>query len=93
VRPVADATPLTHWNMKGLDGPMFNPQTGKVMTREHVAPLGQRPVTLAGGRVIDARAFALTGDAQITDWYDAGDTWTGLRARVMDGSFVDYRRV
>jgi hypothetical protein len=93
VMAAANASPLTHWNMKALAGPMFNPQTGKLMPREQVQPLGSRPVTLAGGRVIDARAFALTGEAQITDWYDASDAWTGLRAKVMDGSFVDYRRI
>ena len=93
VLAVADAAPLTHWNFKALSGAMFNPQTGEVMGREHVRPLGLQPVLQADGRDVQADAFALTGEAQITDFYDAARSWAGLKAKVMDGSFVEYRRV
>ena len=73
----ADARPLSHWNRAALDGPLFNPQTGKLMQvrAEHPGP----------GMV------ALRGEVEITDWYDAQGGWSGLKARATDGSTIDYR--
>ena len=87
----ARAAPLTHWNREALSRPLFNPQTG-VLARETVT---RHPGTApyADGRTITATAYVLTGDAEITDWYDAAGGWVALRGKVSDGSWLDYRRL
>jgi hypothetical protein len=86
------ALPLTHWNQHALQGPLFNPQTGALM-RESAARQPGQSLRLADGRAIAATRYALTGDAQIVDWYDAAGAWAALSAKAMDGSLVEYRRV
>lgn len=88
----AGALPLTHWNPKAFDGPLFNPQTGAVV-RETVSRQAGQSTQLADGRAVSATRVVLAGDAQITDWYDLQSVWTGLRGKVSDGSYVDYRRI
>lgn len=88
----AGALPLTHWNPKAFDGPMFNPQTGAVI-HETVSRLPGQAARLANGRSVSATRVTLTGEAQIVDWYDLQGAWTALRGKVSDGSFVDYLRV
>ena len=87
-----DAHPLTHWNPAVLNGPLFNPQDGTLM-HESVARAPDQTVRLADGRTVSATRYALTGKAEITDWYDLQQSWTALRGRVSDGSYVDYRRI
>jgi len=75
----ADANPLTHWNPKAFEGPLFHPQTGKllkVQTRR-VAP----------GR------WTIRGDVEMDDAYDEGGAWLSARARADDGSTIEYRRL
>jgi hypothetical protein len=84
----AAAHPLTHWNPGVLETPLFNPQTGALMRERVSRQVGESPHQ-AGAQ---ATRYALAGDADITDWYDARSVWTALRARVKDGSYVDYRR-
>ena len=86
------ALPLTHWNRASLSGPLFNPQDGKMM-RLAIAGQGPAPVMLGNGQQITATRVALAGETSIEDWYDPAGAWTGLRARAMDGSVVEYRRV
>jgi hypothetical protein len=88
----AGAQPLTHWNPKAFDGPMFNPQTGAVI-HETVSRAPGQTATLANGRAVSATRVTLAGEAQIVDWYDLQGAWTALRGKVSDGSYVDYRRV
>jgi len=88
----AAALPLTHWNRASLNGPLFNPQDGKMM-RLSIASQGAAPVTLADGRQITANRIALSGETSIEDWYDSAGAWTGLRAKASDGSIIEYRRV
>ncbi len=88
----ADAHPLTHWNAAVLAGPLFNPQTG-ALVHDQVARAAGSSVKLADGRSVEATRYSLTGQAEITDWYDARNAWTALRAKAPDGSFIDYRRV
>ena len=83
--------PLTHWNAAVMDGPLFNPQTGAPM-RERVSQADAQGLRLPDGAPASAR-FMLTGDAEITDWYDASGAWAALRAKATDGSWIDYRRV
>lgn len=75
--------PLTHWNPKVLEGPLFNPQTGALLREK---------VSRSDGQTSQTTRYVLHGDAEIIDWYDAGGTWSGLRGKAPDGSYLDYRR-
>ncbi len=91
---VADprAAPLTHWNRAALQRPLFNPQTGALI---HCAVRRQEGETVryGDGRSAPATAFALSGDADIIDWYDDAGVWSALKAKAADGSWIEYRRV
>jgi hypothetical protein len=87
----ASAMPLTHWNPRALQEPMFNPQTG-VAVHESVSRQAGQMARMGDGRMVPATRYTLTGDAQIVDWYDANGTWVALRGKAPDGSFLDYRR-
>lgn len=87
----ADAAPLTHWNRKALDQPLFNPQLGKLLT-VRVSRGGRESVQNAAGRAIAAERWSIRGDAEIDNWYDSQGVWTGLRGRLEDGSTMLYRR-
>jgi hypothetical protein len=88
----ADTLPLTHWNARVLEGRLFNPQTGAVM-RESVARRAGQVLRKSDGRLLPSTAYVLTGDAELTDWYDTNGVWAALRAKASDGSFIDYRQV
>jgi hypothetical protein len=88
----ADIAPLTHWNSKALTGPLFNPQTGQRL-HETVRRAEDLPVLLANGQSVRAVSYRLTGEAEITDWYDTAGVWTGLNGKAKDGSVIEYRRV
>ena len=92
VRAPPRACPLSHWNLAAMDGPLFNPQTGAVL-QEDVSRRAGDTVKLADGRDVAATRCVLTGQAEITDWYDQDGRWTALRGKVADGSFIDYRRL
>jgi len=87
----ASAMPLTHWNPRALQAPLFNPQTGAAV-RESVSRQPGQMARMGDGRMIPATRYTLSGDAQIVDWYDAGGVWVALRGKAPDGSFLDYRR-
>ena len=71
---------------------MFNPQTG-ALTHERVSRSPDETVRLADGRSVSATRYAMTGDVELSDWYDGKDVWTALRGKLPDGSYIDYRRV
>ncbi len=87
----ANACPLTHWNAAVLGGPVINPENGQ-LPRERVVRTRGDTVVLADGRKVSATRYAVTGDADLTDWYDGEGVWTALKAKVKDGSLIDYRR-
>ncbi len=87
----AGARPLTHWNAAVLGGPVINPQNGQ-LPRERVTRTPGDTVQLADGRKVSATRYTVTGDAALTDWYDADGVWTALKAKAPDGSLIDYRR-
>ena len=91
IQAPADTHPLTHWNSAVLQGPVFNPQTGK-LTHERVSRSPDETVRLADGRSVAATRYAMTGDVELSDWYDGKDVWTALHGRLPDGSYIDYRR-
>ena len=76
----AAANPITHWNSQIFGGaPLFNPQNGKLLK-----------VTT---RKVEPGHWAIRGDAQIDDYYDASGAWLALKGKLDDGSRVGYRRV
>ena len=75
----ANANPLNHWNQQIFGGPMFNPQTGKLLK-----------ITT---RKVEAGHWAIRGETEIDDWYDASGAWLSLKGKLDDGSKVEYRRV
>ncbi len=85
----ANALPATHWNMRELDGPWINTQTGKLM-RLHVAPGAIETIPAAHGATIKARRYDLTGEAALTIFYASG-TWAGLTF-TKGGATVRYER-
>ena len=91
---LADAAslPLTHWNRRIMDAPLFNPQDGKLM-RERATARGPDVVRTADGRSLNATRYSLTGETQIDDWYDQDGVWAALQGKVRDGSTLEYRRV
>ncbi len=92
MRAPAAALPLTHWNLACMNAPLFNPQDGQ-MLNEQARFEGRDKVALADGREVTAMRYAMSGAAPIEDWYDATQSWAALRARVKDGSVLEYRRV
>jgi hypothetical protein len=84
----AGAAPLTHWNSAALSGPLFNPQTGKLLKVGVSRHAGER----LPGSAEPATRWALRGDAEIDDWYDADGVWAALRGRLPDRSTMAYRR-
>jgi hypothetical protein len=54
---------------------------------------GEEMVKLADGASVKATRYAVTGDASVDDWYDTANVWTALHGRVVDGSYIDYRRL
>jgi hypothetical protein len=76
----ADANPMNHWNREIFaGGPLFNPQTGKVV-KVRIARPAPNHVTIRG-------------EAEIDDYYDDAGTWQSLTGKLDDGSKVEYRRV
>jgi hypothetical protein len=78
-RGPADAVPLSHWNQASFGRPLFNQQEGKL--------LKVRCTQLAPGH------WAVRGEAEIDDFYDAAGTWLALKGKLEDGSHMEYRRV
>lgn len=79
VRGPANAAPLSHWNQTLFGRPLFNQQEGKLLkvTATQVAP----------------GHWAIRGEAEIDDYYDASGNWLALKGKLEDGSRMEYRRV
>jgi hypothetical protein len=88
-----DTLPMSHWNRQMMKSPLFNPQDGKVLKESSRTVKGKEMVKLADGSMVEATRYAVTGDASVDDWYDAGNVWTALHGRVVDGSYIDYLRL
>ena len=74
----ADANPMTHWNAQIFAGPLFNPQTGKM--------LKVKTTRLAAGHV------SIRGEVEMDDFYDDAGAWLSAKAKATDGSTIEYRR-
>ncbi len=86
----ADALPATHWNQRELEGPWINTQNGKLM-RPKVARQGIEAIPASGGKIIKARRYNLSGEAQLDIWYDDALGWSGL-SFTNDKTLIQYQR-
>ena len=79
VRGPADAVPFTHWNQANFGKPLFNQQEGKMLkvTATKVGP----------------GHWAVRGETEIDDFYDAAGNWIALKGKLEDGSRMEYKRV
>ena len=75
----ADVNPLTHWNPQILAGPLFNPQTGRLMKVRTTR--------------VSPTHWTIRGEAEIDDLYDGAGAWQSLKGKLTDGSVVEYRRI
>jgi hypothetical protein len=74
----ADANPLTHWNPKIFEGPLFNPQTGKMLKVKTTR--------------VGPNHWAIRGEVEMDNVYDDAG-WLSARAKADDGSTIEYRRI
>jgi hypothetical protein len=88
----AETLPLTHWNRFAYQGPLFEPQNGKLL-KETLVTRADDFITLADGSTIKAMRWSVTGDGVMDDYYDMGGVWAGLNVKVRDGSRVEYLRL
>jgi hypothetical protein len=88
----AEAAPLTHWNRFAYQGPIFDPQGGKLL-RMSLVTRAEDMIPQADGQMIKVTRWSVTGDGVMDDYYDAGGVWAGLHVKVQDGSRVEYLRL
>lgn len=88
----ADALPLTHWNRFAYQGPIFDPQGGKLL-KMNLVTRADDTIPQADGSMIKVTRWSVTGDGVMDDYYDAGGVWAGLHVKVRDGSRVEYLRL
>jgi hypothetical protein len=78
----AEAAPLSWWDSRRLDRPLFANDTGKPVE------LRWTQAALPGGAVL----WRATGEEKSEATYAADGTWTGWKTRAEDGSTVVYER-
>jgi hypothetical protein len=88
----AEALPLTHWNRFAYQGPLFEPQNGKLL-KESLVARADDMIAVADGSMVKVTRWSVTGDGVMDDFYDAGGVWAGLHVKVRDGSRVEYLRL
>jgi hypothetical protein len=88
----AEILPLTHWNRFAYQGPLFDPQNGKLL-KETLVARGDEMIPQADGSMVKVTRWSVTGDGVMDDFYDAGGVWAGLHVKVRDGSRVEYLRL
>jgi hypothetical protein len=74
-----DVNAMTHWDPKIFSGPLFHPQTGKM--------LKVKASRLGGGHV------SIRGEVEMDDFYDDAGAWLSAKAKADDGSAIEYRRI
>lgn len=87
-----DVLPLTHWNRFAYQGPLFDPQGGKLL-KETLVARADDTIQQADGSSIRVTRWSVTGDGVMDDYYDVNGVWAGLHVKVRDGSRVEYLRL
>ena len=82
-RLAAEAAPLSWWDSRRLDRPLFANDTGKPVA------LRWAHSALPGGGML----WRATGEEELEATYAADGTWTGWKTRAEDGSTVVYERL
>lgn len=88
----AETLPLTHWNRFAYQGPLFEPQNGKLL-KEALVARADDMIAVADGSMVKVTRWSVTGDGVMDDYYDAEGVWAGLHVKVRDGSRVEYLRL
>ena len=88
-RSFPDVLLPTRWNKSQLLAPMINPRDGSELKYE-VSASGETDVPGAGGRNRRAERYLLSAGQPLELWCDRDQVWVGLRARVFDGSRIEY---
>ena len=88
----AEALPLTHWNRFAYQGPLFDPQNGKLLKMTLVTR-AEDNIADAEGAMIKVMRWSVTGDGVMDDYYDGSGVWAGLHVKVRDGSRVEYLKL
>jgi hypothetical protein len=87
-----DAFATTYWHKATVFGPLIGTQDG-MLAHPRISQLRPEPVRLASGEEVAVKRYALSGDLNVELWYDASDTWAGMRFPVDDGSIISYERL
>lgn len=87
-----NALATTHWNARMLHGPMIGTQDG-MLIHPVVSLEPEERIRLATGADVDVRHYRLSGDLDLELWYDASNTWAGMRFTADDGSVITYERL
>jgi hypothetical protein len=87
-----DAFATTYWHKATVFGPLIGTQDG-MLARPRISQLRSEPVRLASGEELQVKRYALSGDLDVELWYDASDTWAGMRFTADDGSVISYERL
>jgi Family of unknown function (DUF6134) len=88
--PNAFAT--TYWRQSTLFGPLIGTQDG-MLVHPAISQQQPAPIRTASGEVTPAKRYVLSGDLKLELWYDASDSWDGMRFTVDDGSEISYERL
>jgi hypothetical protein len=75
----SNVNPLTHWNPKIFEAPLFHPQTGKMLKIRTVRDGPNR--------------WLLHGEVEMENTYDESGAWLAAKAKADDGSTIEYRRI
>lgn len=78
----AEAAPLTWWNPRRFDRPLFDSETGKPLRLQWSRTSGPG----------NATTFRVTGDEEGEGQYAPDGTWLAWRTKGDDGSLVTYER-
>lgn len=87
-----DALATTYWNRQVLRVPLVGTQDGGLV-RPRVTDRGPQMVRTAAGDRLPVECWQLSGDLDLTLYYDAAGQWAGMRFTVADGSEISYERL
>ncbi len=88
----ADALATTYWNRQILRVPLVGTQDGGLV-HPRVTDRGTEMRRTASGAPLPVRVWQLSGDLDLTLYYDADAQWAGMKFTVADGSEVTYERL
>jgi len=91
VAPV-NALGITYWNKRQLEVPMIGMDDG-MLQRPMVVFRGLEKIPLAGGGMVAANHYNLSGSFKADVWYDEANAWAGFSFPIADTSVIHYERL